>query len=484
MANFNGSSSTDTFVGTNASDTFAGFGSNDVFVFEGRGAAQTDVVLDFGAIYFTATITGSQEVPPVATNASGSFSGQLLRNQGEFNFVAGITGLDLGGQTAATADNVTAAHFHRAPPGVSGGVVYGFIGAPNNETQGETVVNAPGGTVTGSWDTAEGNNTTLAAMLAPLLAGELYINFHTAPNPAGEIRGQVRAIDNGGDRIDVRSLGVGEFSTLQQAMSESGGSTTISVLWNGQANNLVLAGVPMARLTAADFIFADTSGGQRIGTAGADHLFGGAGADHLIGGSGADRIFAGSGADLVEGGDDADIILGLDGTDTVSGGAGNDDVNGNTGEDQVFGDDGADTVRGGQGNDTVVGGGGNDLHVNGNIGNDVVMGGAGDDSVYGGQNNDTVYGDAGADVLSGDLGGDILYGGAGADRFVLRAGSSTDWVADFNFAEGDRIQLAAGSTYATAQHQGQALVVLSTGDIIGLVGVASTGFNASWVVFV
>lgn len=483
MANFNGSSSTDTFVGTSASDTFAGFGGNDVFVFEGRGAAQTDVILDFGAIYFTATITGSQETPPVATSGSGTFSGQLLRNQTEFNFVAGITGLDLGGQTAATTDNVTAAHFHRAAPGVAGGVVYGFIGAPNNETQGETVVNAAASVVTGSWDASEGNNTTLTAMLGPLLAGELYINFHTSVNPGGEIRGQVLAIDTGADRIDLRALGVGEFSTLQQVMSESGGSTTISVLWNGQANNLVLAGVPMARLSAADFIFADTSGGQRIGTAGADHLLGGAGADHLIGADGADRIFAGSGADLAEGGEGSDTVLGLDGNDTVYGGGGADDVNGNTGEDQVYGDDGADTVRGGQGADTVSGGGGNDPHVNGNIGNDIVMGGAGADTVYGGQNNDTLYGDAGNDLLSGDLGGDILYGGAGADRFVLRAGSSTDWVADFNFAEGDRIQLAAGSTYTAGAYQGQALVILSTGDIIGLVGVASTSFNASWVVF-
>jgi len=45
--------------------------------------------------------------------------------------------------------------------------------------------------ITGVWDNAEGNGTTLAAQLANLLAGNLYFNVHTNDHGGGEIRGQV-----------------------------------------------------------------------------------------------------------------------------------------------------------------------------------------------------------------------------------------------------------------------------------------------------
>jgi Ca2+-binding RTX toxin-like protein len=485
MAQITGSASADMLVGTTASDVFRAGAGHDVIVFDGRGAqGQTDVVVDFGSVYFGGPITGAQEVPAVNSAASGSFSGWLNRSQTEFNFTASIAGLDLGGQTAATTDNVSAAHFHAGPAGTSGGVVFGFIGAPNNEAKGETVVEAANGVVVGSWDLAEGNNTTLGAQLANLLSNRIYINFHTPVAPAGEIRGQANMLDGGLDRIDVSGLGIGDFATLRSLMTESGGSTTISVAYNGQVNALVLQGAPIANLSAADFIFASSAGGSSVGSNGTDDLFGAAGSDTVLGAGGGDRINAGAGADLVDGGEGADTILGLDGMDSVHGGASGDDVNGNLGEDWVFGEDGADTVRGGQGNDTIDGGVGADAHVNGNIGNDLVMGGEENDTVYGGRDSDTLQGQSGDDWLSGDLGNDIMFGGVGADRFLFRAGSGIDWVGDFNAAEGDRIQLATGTAFTVASVQGQAVVTLSGGDAIGLAGVGASSFSAGWIVFV
>jgi Ca2+-binding RTX toxin-like protein len=412
-------------------------------------------------------------------------SGTLNKAQTEFNFFAQVNGLDLGGQTPSTTDNVTAAHFHRAVAGVPGGIVFGFIGAPNNELQGETVVNAAAGTVSGSWDANEGNGTTLTAQVPNLLNNELYINFHTTVNPGGEIRGQLIRQDSGLDRVDVSSLGISDFQTLQLITTEVNGSATISATWNGQLSQMVLQGVPLARLSAADFIFASPAATTTsVGTQGADDLFGGAGADSIDGEAGNDRIFAGAGADTVEGRDGNDTVLGMGGDDQLSGGPGDDDVNGNAGNDVVNGDAGADTVRGGQGNDTVYGGAGDDPHVNGNRGDDLVYGGDGNDTVFGGQGNDTVYGDNGNDWVSGDLGNDVLYGGAGADRFLFRLGSGNDWAADFNFAQGDRIQLPTGTTYTLTSYQGQAMVTLSSGESLGLVGVAPSSFTSAWVVFV
>jgi serralysin len=190
----------------------------------------------------------------------------------------------------------------------------------------------------------------------------------------------------------------------------------------------------------------------------------------------------GSGADHVSGNEAGNYLLGLDGNDTVLGLGGNDDLNGNMGNDSVGGGAGDDWVRGGKGSDQIFGGAGDDPHVNGNIGNDTVHGDLGNDTLYGGQDDDQLFGDDGNDLLSGDLGSDLLTGGAGADRFLLRVGGGQDWVSDFNSAEGDRIQIAPGLTYTVTSYQGQALIILSTGDSIGLTGV-STAQMGDWLVY-
>ena len=226
------------------------------------------------------------------------------------------------------------------------------------------------------------------------------------------------------------------------------------------------------------------SGNDNVaGTNSSDSLAGGAGNDTISGGLGLDSIDGDDGNDLVFGGQNDDFIRGLNGDDIIYGDEGNDDVNGNQGQDLVDGGDGDDTVRGGQGNDEVYGGEGNDGHVNGNIGNDIVRGGNGNDTVYGGQNDDTLYGDAGDDRLSGDLGNDILYGNSGADRFVMLATGGVDWVADFNAAEGDRVQLATGQAYSVVNVSGQVYIQLTGGGAIGLAGVSFASFDSSWVMF-
>jgi Ca2+-binding RTX toxin-like protein len=206
------------------------------------------------------------------------------------------------------------------------------------------------------------------------------------------------------------------------------------------------------------------------------------GDDVINGSSGNDWIDGFGGNDNVTGGAGADSVRGLDGADLIDGGAGNDDVNGNQGTDTVRGGDGADIVRGGQGADTISGDGGDDVHVNGNIGDDQVSGGAGNDAVFGGQDQDRLFGDDGADTLSGDLGNDTLTGGSGADRFVIRAGGGADVVTDFNFAEGDRIQLVTGQAFTLSAGGGGSVLDLGAGTTITLSGVAP-GNASDWVVF-
>ena len=147
---------------------------------------------------FTVTLTGSQEVPPNPSSASGLARFVLNDAMTALTFSATIFGLDFtGSRTPNPLDNLIAAHIHApAPPGVNAGVVWGFFGAPFNDNNPNDQVVTPfgigvGGMISGKWDLPEGNTTTLAAQLPNILAGNSYINFHTVQFPGGEIRGQI-----------------------------------------------------------------------------------------------------------------------------------------------------------------------------------------------------------------------------------------------------------------------------------------------------
>jgi uncharacterized protein (TIGR03118 family) len=155
---------------------------------------------------FIVNLTNNQEVPPTNPTTTGgarrpasfgtaTFSMNTAQTQ--MTFTATVSNIDFtGSQSTDTNDNLVAAHIHAGPsvaPGVNGPVVWGFFGAPFNDTTPPDVVNSPGpgvgGTISGKWDAPEGNATTFAAQLANLKDGRAYINFHTAQFGGGEIRG-------------------------------------------------------------------------------------------------------------------------------------------------------------------------------------------------------------------------------------------------------------------------------------------------------
>lgn len=196
---------------------------------------------------------------------------------------------------------------------------------------------------------------------------------------------------------------------------------------------------------------------------------------------------------LLDGSDDfwghmaPDRLRGYGGDDTIRGLNGNDDLQGNTGRDIIFGGHGDDWVVGGKDDDLLYGderpgefGSGADI-VLGNLGNDTCYGGAGADTVRGGQGDDVLAGDAGADWLAGDRGDDTISGGAGADTFHSHGEAGIDRVLDFNAAEGDRVNLLAGSTYSVAQVGADAVVSIGGGAQVILVGVSLSSLPAGWI---
>ncbi len=81
------------------------------------------------------------------------------------------------------------------------------------------------------------------------------------------------------------------------------------------------------------------------------------------------------------------------------------------------------------GNDTIAGG----------AGVDELQGQDGDDVITGSSFSDLVFGGAGDDFVNGGFCHDRINGGTGADKFfhVGVEGHGSDWVQDYNSAEGD-----------------------------------------------
>lgn len=114
-------------------------------------------------INFTATLQGTQEVPPNASPATGSGNLTMDTVANTLSYTITFSGL-LAPQTAG--------HIHGfAAPGVATGVLHGFamLGSP----------------VVGVWNFTE-------AQEASIISGLTYANIHSQMFPAGEIRGQIQ----------------------------------------------------------------------------------------------------------------------------------------------------------------------------------------------------------------------------------------------------------------------------------------------------
>jgi uncharacterized protein (TIGR03118 family) len=189
---------------------------------------------------FVVNLTNGKENPPTNPTTTGGVrrpasygTATFTIDSGEafMRFTATINNLDFtGAQTADTNDNLTNAHIHAGPlvtPTTNGSVVWGFIGSPFNDNNPNDQVVTPfvtgvGGTVSGKWDTPEGNNTTLTAQLANLREGRAYINFHTAQFGGGEIRGNFPVVTAFRDSLVAGLNGATETrATVLRKIAES-----------------------------------------------------------------------------------------------------------------------------------------------------------------------------------------------------------------------------------------------------------------------
>lgn len=114
---------------------------------------------------FEASLSGSQEVPPAATTATGAAEIQFNENTNRLTWKVTYNAL---------TGPATGGHIHGpAAMGQNAGVVIPFTGNLNAQP-------------------VTGETTITPAQYADLAAGLYYVNIHTARFPAGEIRGQLR----------------------------------------------------------------------------------------------------------------------------------------------------------------------------------------------------------------------------------------------------------------------------------------------------
>jgi CHRD domain-containing protein len=135
----------------------------------------TDLAFAQGGAKFGFNLTGSEEVPPVQTNATG---------------MAEISAYTVAGDSitysvnATNIKDVTAGHIHFGKQGENGPIVFTMFkyDPPRNEVS-ET------GTITA--DKLEGPMAGKRVFDVALAGsnGSLYMNIHTLENPNGEIRG-------------------------------------------------------------------------------------------------------------------------------------------------------------------------------------------------------------------------------------------------------------------------------------------------------
>jgi len=152
------------------------------------------VAADNDTVVLKTSLRGLNEVPPVASQGTGSFEATLSPDHTALNFTLTFNNLNA---------PATVSHIHFAFRKEAGGVVV-FLCGPGTSPAKQPCPSGTSGTVTGTLTaadivgpTAQGINSGDFEKLLKLIdQGGTYVNVHSTQSPAGEIRGQIRVNDD------------------------------------------------------------------------------------------------------------------------------------------------------------------------------------------------------------------------------------------------------------------------------------------------
>jgi len=128
---------------------------------------------------FNVQLSGSEEVPPVDTKATGSeFKAPHFDN---IDYSVNVSNID----------KVTAAHIHSGKTGENGPIVVTLFKteSPSSESMDGILTS---GNITNADLEGPLAGKTLIDLNKAMELGETYVNVHTEEHPSGEIRGQIK----------------------------------------------------------------------------------------------------------------------------------------------------------------------------------------------------------------------------------------------------------------------------------------------------
>ena len=156
-------------------------------------------------LFYGGSLDGNQVVPSITTNASGNSLFVVSKHLGSVKFYVVLDSL---------SGPITSAHLHTGATGTNGGVAQDLSSFIS------------GNTITGVF-------TPSAGVITSMMAGNIYLNIHTAANPGGEIRAQLSTSNN---YVPFVAWMNGAQSTPSVATSAKG---LVSVVLNATMDTLV-----------------------------------------------------------------------------------------------------------------------------------------------------------------------------------------------------------------------------------------------------
>ena len=130
---------------------------------------------------FSATLSGSDEVPPTESNSTGTAKFQVNENNSQVSYWVNITGIK----------KVNQAHIHNGTTGENGDIVVTLSKGKSAKGNDRPPQIGFAGNITK--DDLQGplKDKEISDLVSLMSAGNAYVNVHTDKYPDGAIRGQV-----------------------------------------------------------------------------------------------------------------------------------------------------------------------------------------------------------------------------------------------------------------------------------------------------
>jgi CHRD domain len=178
---------------------------------------------------FSATLSGSDEVPPTESNSTGTAKFQVNENNSQVSYWVNITGIK----------KVNQAHIHNGTTGENGDIVVTL--SKGKSAKGDDRPPQIGFVGNITKDDLQGplKDKDISDLVSLMSAGNAYVNVHTDKYPDGAIRGQVTSASVGKDTSAITnattaSTDTGASTNATSTLSSSDSNTDANATGDGQ----------------------------------------------------------------------------------------------------------------------------------------------------------------------------------------------------------------------------------------------------------